>query len=193
MKRLMPAVGGLAVLTLLFTGCSADNTEELSSTEIVQQDFLGNYGLEGMNGVEVIEHLDRLAVSERPADLMASVQSGQLSLTSPDADIAMQLPEDTFYLSIAPYVEQTHECHYHSLTTCLGELSNENVHVKIMDEAGEVLVDEQSTTFDNGFVGFWVPSDIEGTIEVSHEGMTGETEFTATDEAATCITDLQLA
>ena len=50
-----------------------------------------------------------------------------------------------------------------------------------------------TSRFDNGFVGVWVPSDTEGTIEISSNGMTGTTKFTATDEAATCITDLQLA
>ena len=54
-------------------------------------------------------------------------------------------------------------------------------------------MNEQTTTFDNGFVGVWVPSETEGTIEVSYNGMTGTTEFSTTDEAATCITDLQLA
>ena len=49
----------------------------------------------------------------------------------------------------------SHGCFYHSLTTCLGELDNEDIQVTITDEAtGEVLVDEATTTFDNGFIGF---------------------------------------
>ncbi|MDP9822944.1 hypothetical protein J2S59_002753 [Nocardioides massiliensis] len=72
------------------------------------------------------------------------------------------MPEDRFYLAVAPYVDQTHECFYHSLTTCLGELDSADVRVKIVDEANdEVLVDEVRTTFDNGFLGFWLPRDIE--------------------------------
>lgn len=46
----------------------------------------------------------------------------------------------------------SHGCFYHSLTTCLGELDNEDIQVTITDEAtGEALVDEATTTFDNGF------------------------------------------
>jgi len=37
-----------------------------------------------------------------------------------------------------------------------------------------------------------VPSDITGTIEISHDGRTGASDFTTTDDGATCITDLQL-
>lgn len=161
--------------------------------ESSQQDLLGTYGLEGLDAKEIIAHLDQLAVAERPTDLIASVMPDHLVLTSSETEVTMPLPEDSFYLSVAPYVEQTHECHFHSLTTCLGELSNENVEVTIVDDTGEVIVNEQTTTFDNGFVGVWVPSETEGTIEVSYNGMTGTTEFSTTDEAATCITDLQLA
>lgn len=96
-------------------------------------------------------------------------------------------------MSVPPYVDQTHECFYHSLATCQGELSGEDVRVRTVDdETGEVLVDEQTTTFDNGFVGFWLPRDIAGTIEVSHDGLTGTAGFTTTDDGATCLTTLRL-
>ena len=87
----------------------------------------------------------------------------------------------------------SHDCFYHSLTTCLGELDNEDIQVTITDEAtGEVLVDEATTTFDNGFIGFWLPDDVTGLIEVSYQGRTGTTEFSTTDDGATCVTDLRL-
>ncbi|SIK10900.1 Uncharacterised protein [Mycobacteroides abscessus subsp. abscessus] len=37
-----------------------------------------------------------------------------------------------------------------------------------------------------------MPSDIDGTIEISYDGRTGTSDFTTTDEGASCITDLQL-
>ncbi len=194
MRRSQTFGATLFAATLAVAGCSAPDTEESSPTvESSQQDLLGTYGLEGLDAKEIIAHLDQLAVAERPTDLIASVMPDHLVLTSSETEVTMPLPEDSFYLSVAPYVEQTHECHFHSLTTCLGELSNENVEVTIVDDTGEVIVNEQTTTFDNGFVGVWVPSETEGTVEVSYNGMTGTTEFSTTDEAATCITDLQLA
>lgn len=146
-----------------------------------------------MDGAQIIDHLDRMPVADRPSDLMASVRADQLLLTDAEQELAVPLGEDRFYLSVAPYVDQTHECFYHSLTTCRGELANQDVGVRIIDDAtGEVLVEEQVTTFDNGFVGFWLPRDVEGTIEVTHDGLTGQRVFSSDDEGATCLTTLQL-
>lgn len=74
-----------------------------------------------------------------------------------------------------------------------GELDNEDIQVTITDEAtGEAPVDEATTTFDSGFIGFWLPDDTTGLIEVSYQGRTGTTEFSTTDDGATCVTDLRL-
>ncbi|HLS02827.1 MAG TPA: CueP family metal-binding protein [Beutenbergiaceae bacterium] len=193
MSRSLTFGGALLALTLVLTGCATNDVQESAAPmETTQPEFLTAYGLDGMEAVEVVDQLDRLALADRPTDLMASVMPEHVALSSQDTAFEMALPDDTFYLSIAPYVTQMHECYYHSLTTCEGELSNASVHVKIVDETGEVLVEEDTTTFDNGFVGVWVPRDTAGTIEISYNGMTGTTEFVATDGGATCITDLRL-
>lgn len=58
---------------------------------------------------------------------------------------------------------------------------------------GEVLVDETRETFDNGFVGFWAPRDIEGTLTIEHEGQTGAVPIsTLNEDDPTCITTLRL-
>lgn len=141
----------------------------------------------------VIDQLDRLPVDERPTGLMASVQTDELVLTDGQQEATMALPQGKSYVSIAPFVDETHDCYYHSLTTCLGEMSGEDVDGVITDsETGEAVVDESTTTFDNGFVGFWVPSDISGTIRITAEGKSGSTEFSTKSDGPTCVTDLQL-
>ena len=192
-KRAHLTVGALLAGALLLTGCATDNTQSSAPTETSVQGLMDTYGLADMDAVEIIDALDRVPLDERPTDLIASVMPDQLVLSSATEETALELPDDAFYLSIAPFVSQTHECHFHSLTTCVGELSNEEVEVKIVDEAGEVLVEEQRTSFDNGFVGVWVPAGSAGTIEISYDGMTGTSNFSTGDESATCITDLQLS
>ena len=151
------------------------------------------HGLAGMDAAGAIDHLDQMAVTDRPTDLIASVRTDELLLTGDHQEVVLELPEDLTYVSIAPYVNQTHDCFYHSLTTCLGELGNEPIQVIITDEAsGEVLVDEEATTFDNGFIGFWLPDEAAVTIEVTHQGRTGTTEFSTFADGATCLTDLRL-
>ena len=190
MKRAAIAVAALA---LALTGCSAADPEPTADGTESQDTFLTAHGLAAMDAVEIIDHLDRQKVTERPTDLIASVRTDELLLSSDDQEVVVDLPDNQTYVSIAPYLTSTHDCFYHSLTTCLGELSNEDIHVTITDEAtGEVLVDEATTTFDNGFIGFWLPDDVTGLIEVSYQGRTGTTEFSTTDDGATCVTDLRL-
>src|SRR5699024_11438218 len=99
-------------------------------------------------------------------------------LTDGTQEVAMDLPEDRSYVSIAPFVEETHDCFYHSLTTCLGEMSEEPVEVSITDSStGKAVGEESTTTFDNGFIGFWLPSDISGPTAVEDEGTAGPTDI----------------
>ena len=190
MKR---AAIAAAALALTLTGCSAPDSEPAVTAEVSQDKFLTAHGLAAMDAVEIIDHLDRQKVTERPTDLIASVRANELLLSDENQEVALDLPQDLTYVSIAPYVTQTHDCFYHSLTTCLGELRNAPVQVTVTDETtGEVLIDEQTTTFDNGFIGFWLPDDATGLIEVSYQGRTGTTEFSTTDDGATCVTDLRL-
>ncbi|MCT1452770.1 CueP family metal-binding protein [Corynebacterium sp. p3-SID1145] len=190
MKR---AAIAAAALALALTGCSAADPEPTADGTVSQDKFLTAHGLAAMDAVEIIDHLDRQKVTERPTDLIASVRADELLLSSDDQEVVVDLPDNQTYVSIAPYLTSTHDCFYHSLTTCLGELDNEDIQVTITDEAtGEVLVDEATTTFDNGFIGFWLPDDVTGLIEVSYQGRTGTTEFSTTDDGATCVTDLRL-
>ena len=117
-----------AAAALLLAGCSAAPAEE---------SLLAAHDLTGMTGEQVVDHLDRLGGADRPADLMASVRVDELQLSGAEQELALDLPEDRFYLSVAPYVNQTHDCYFHSLTTCQGELAGEDVEVTIVDDAGD--------------------------------------------------------
>lgn len=156
--------------------------------------LLEAHDLAGMDVEEIIDHLEATPVAERPADLLASVRHDALMLAGPQGEVELAMPEDRTYLSIAPYVEQTHECFHHSLTTCLGELRGTAVEITITDaETGEEILAEELTTADNGFLGTWVPRGTAGTIEVAHDDRAGTTEFSTDPDAATCITTLRLS
>lgn len=194
----------VAVLALVLAGCSAAEpaaeTPSARTTALEQgpggaeaQALLAAYDLDGLPVTDVIDRMDRLAGPERPTDLIASVRPRELVLSDGVSEHALALPDEEFYVSVAPYVDQTHECYFHSLTTCQGELVEQDVTVRVVDDAGEVLLDEVRTTFANGFVGMWLPRGVSGTIEITQAGRSGKVELsTVDDEDATCVTTLRL-
>ena len=199
-----------AAAALVLAGCSADSEDSAgapaasvgtrSSAPAADapadgRELIAAHGLEGMDAKEAIEHLDTLETSERDQDLIASVRTDVLLLRD-RADETVQatlpMPEDEFYLSFAPYVSQTHDCFYHSLTTCVGELQNEDVTVTITQDDGTVLVDEATTTYDNGFYGVWLPRDVQATLTVESGGRTGTATIGTGEDDLTCLTTLPL-
>lgn len=182
-----------AAAALLLAGCSSTGDDDGAEALSGAGSLLEDHDLTGLEAREVVDRLERLASDERP-QFMASVQVDDLLLSDDDGtEVTLPMPADAFYLSVAPYAEQTHECFYHSLTTCQGELDDEQVEVTIRTDDGQVLVDEEVTTFDNGFVGFWLPRNVEGTVEVSHDGRSGAADFGTGVEDPTCLTTLRLS
>lgn len=152
--------------------------------------LLADLGLAGLTGREIVDRLDR-STDARPLDLSASVREDAVVVGDGRSEVAVPLG-DEFYVSVAPYVGTTHDCFFHSLAGCQGELVEEPVEVRVTDDAGTVLVEESTTTWTNGFVGFWLPRDVEGTIEVRHDGRAGSVAFSTAPGSPTCVTTLRL-
>lgn len=188
----------LAIGALALSGCTS-NTPQSAVPSVSQADkdaFLSAQNLAGLDARQVIDKLDTMPVAQRPNNLMASVRPDQLILIDENKQqVSMPIPEDQFYLSFAPFKTQTHDCHFHSLTTCLGEMQNEEVKVSVTDvKTGEKIVDKTVKTFDNGFVGVWLPRGIEATLDVEQGELSASSKIsTATSEDVTCLTTMQLS
>lgn len=167
MKRyLMPA---LLCLTMILAGCGNDSAlNETNIKEFVSQ-------LSDSNIVESATINDETLV----------VQDGV------EEDI-YNLPEDEFFISVAPYLTYTHPCEFHSLTGCQSEMVDEEMDVRITDEQGKAHFDETVTTLENGFMDFWLPRDKQYTIEISYQNKYTEYTFSTFEGDSTCLTDLQL-
>lgn len=124
----------------------------------------------------------------------ASITSSQLIVDSDTAGSkTYDLPKDEFFVSIAPYVKQTHPCEIHSLTGCRGEMSEQEFQVNVTDAEGNPVLDQKMMTQANGFIDLWLPRDQTYRVEVSHDGKTAESEISTFDGDQTCITTLQLS
>ncbi|MTB71146.1 CueP family metal-binding protein [Arsenicicoccus cauae] len=194
-------------LALALTGCStapnqtasasptspAPSASSAPSSPADTQAFLARNGLAGKDVKTIVSELDRTQ-DDKAKGLKGSVRQGELQLTDASgATAAVPIPADSFYLSMAPYVSRTHECFYHHLTGCQGELADKAMQVTITDAAGKTLVDEQVRTYANGFVGFWLPRDVTGTITVVYDGKTVKAPFATGATSPTCVATLQLA
>lgn len=185
-RRALPTlVAAVAATALVLAGCSGGSPEPSALDAL-----LDRHDLAGLSGQEVVDRLEGLETADRPTDLVASVRAAELVLADESYETTVPLPEDTFYLSVAPFVDETHECFYHSLTTCQGELAGEPVSVTA---TGDVLVEEDTTLGANGFVGYWLPRDVDAELRVEHDGRVGTTTVSTRDDDPTCLTTLQLA
>lgn len=181
----------MAAGALALAGCGAGGNDEPAPAAALEHSDVAE-----LDATEVIEDLDTMPVSERPTDLMASVEPRGLVLTDTTAEeqpTILPLPEDRFYLSVAPYENRTHQCYFHSLTTCLGEMSSEEVHVTVTDDAtGDTLIDEPRTTYDNGFIGLWLPRDINATLTINYDDKSASAPIATGDQDLTCLTTMKL-
>lgn len=126
-------------------------------------------------------------------DENASITSTELIVTNIDEEETVYpLPEDEFFVSIAPYIDETHPCKDHSLTGCQGELVKEEFDVYIEDSEGNVVIEDTLKTEENGFIDLWLPRDETYNITIYHGGKKVESKFSTFEEDGTCITTLQL-
>lgn len=126
------------------------------------------------------------------ADVSASVTSEELIVMENGHETTYDLPEDEFFISIAPFIAETHECEIHSLTSCQGELVEEEFAVYIENEDGEIIIDEKMTTFANGFIDLWLPRNQTYDVMIEQNGKIAESQISTFEGDPTCITTMQL-
>jgi hypothetical protein len=179
MKMKIYAAIVLVAVTLL-TACSSDNDSSAPGDK------------EGKNIKELVNDYSEGNIGNRTA----SITDQQLIVKDGDSDegqINYALPEDEFFVSIAPYVDETHQCTVHNWPGCQGEMVEEQVEVYIEDMDGNIVVDETLTSQANGFIDFWLPSDKTYHVTISHNGKSVESEISTFEGDATCITTMQLS
>lgn len=168
MKKFLFAIIGI----LFLIGCNPNETIEYSKDikEMVHEFSIGN-----------VENVS------------ASITSHELIVTDRNNEKkTYELPKEEFFVSIAPFLETTHPCEIHSLTSCQGELVNEKFEVYIEDTDGNVILDETMTSFENGFIDLWLPREKNLQITIKQSGKSATSEISTFEGDNTCITTMQL-
>lgn len=151
--------------------------------------FLERNGFDNLSLEEIVESLED---KTNKTEIEAGILGERLELSDSVGSYTMEIPKDKFYLSVAPYINQTHPCANHSLTGCQGELINKKIRVEIVDKKGNVIVNKEVETYKNGFFGLWLPKNIEGTIKVYYGEKSASTLITTYNDSETCLTTLKL-
>lgn len=155
--------------------------------------FLKENGLADLSLKEKISYLE--TTIDEPNDFNAGIDGKTFRIGDATHNYTYDLPENEFYLSMAPYINNTHPCANHNLVTCRGELANETIHILAVNAAtNEVLIDGDYTSGDNGFFGVWLQKGIENVnITVTYNGMTAQETVSTYETSNTCLTTLPLS
>nr|WP_042806961.1 copper-binding periplasmic metallochaperone CueP [Yersinia massiliensis] len=188
MTKTFAQAARLAIVAL--TAITFSHFAAAQSTSSAEREFLAQQGLAGKTTEQMIDAIDQ-SKQARPLPYSASVTGTELNLSDGKQQFTFPLG-DKFYLSFAPFVNQTHPCFNHSLSGCRGEMAETTFDVKITDNTGKVIVQDKLTSYSNGFIGVWLPRNIEGTIEVSYQGLKAVSPFATQAESQTCMTTLHL-
>ncbi len=158
----------------------------ITATQKAQAAFLQKYGLAGLDVTAIVHKLDSRV--DEPKELFSSINGENLILKDEKTTVELELSKDKFYLSFAPYENSTHPCAMHSPASCRGELVNRPVHATITDDKGAVILDEDLQTMENGFVGIWLPRNINASLQVAYDGKTATAPISTFASSETCIT-----
>lgn len=158
----------------------------ITGTQKAQAALLQKYGLTGLDTMAIVNKLDS-SVTE-PKELLSSITGENLILRDGKTTVQLPLPKNKFYLSFAPYENTVHPCGTHSLASCRGELMNVPVHATILDDKGVLILDETVQTMANGFVGVWLPKNINANLQVAYNGKTVTAPISTFANSDTCLT-----
>jgi len=165
------------LITLTLSACSSKNDLE-------------SIGLEGMSGKEILLGIADGSVVVDGYGI--SVYDDELVVILEDSRLSVDMPEDEFYLSVAPYINNTHECLYHSATGCRAELKLEEFFIEFIDLDGNVIVSENMMSLSNGFIDLWLPRDVEGTLTITQGELSTSKSISTESGEPTCETTMQL-
>ena len=176
MKKVILFISVL-VVTFTLSACSSNNDLE-------------SVGLDGMSGKDILTGVADGSIVVEGFGL--SVYDDELVVILEDTRLSVDMPEDEFYLSVAPYIDTTHECAFHSATGCRGEMKQEEFFVEFIDLDDNVVISENMMSMSNGFIDLWLPRDIEGTLTITQGELSTSKVISTESGEPTCETSMQL-
>lgn len=183
MKKIIAIALSLLLIGGVYYYSSQTNEQEYPS-------FYSTYDLDHTNIRSMVATIEDTTNDKRYS---ASIYSDYIDFRDHKSQEILDISNEQFYLSVAPFENSTHPCGIHSLSGCQGEMINKEFDVVIQDINGNTIVDEKIESYKNGFFGVWLPRGLKGTITVGYEGKSATTTIDTYKDSDTCLTTLQLA
>ncbi len=115
--------------------------------------------------------------------------SDVLTLQKGEDKMQYAMPEDKFYLAVAPYINNTHPCAIHYLSGCISEMRNKTFNVTVTARDGSIIYNNEVQTLENGFFELWLPRDLTAaTIQVEYQGRKATAKISTQKGDPTCLT-----
>jgi hypothetical protein len=148
---------------------------------------------EALAGVDAYEAVE-LANAWKGSDVTSFATPQAVHFAFPNGEeVRVDMPADEMFVSVAPYLQQTHPCSTHYMSGCQGELVDRSVQVRATLPDGTVVLDETMSTGANGFLDLWLPREQGLVLSVEMGDYAAEALLTTFTDSPTCITTVQLA
>ena len=145
-------------------------------------------GIDGKTAVAIANkwHMDKI-------DVVTFVTPDKVNFKFKDGHtIIIPLPDDVTMVSIAPYIDKTHMCATHYISSCDAELKSTNIKVIAVTAGGKTLINKTMKTAPTGFLDLWLPRNQVIDIKVSAKGKSATGKIFTNRDSKTCETTLKL-
>lgn len=146
--------------------------------------LLKKFNLSKISVEEMVEQLEGV----EDGLLQATINTKYITLSDGENTAKVKMPEDKFFLAFAPYINKSEPCSEYNLLMCQGELANQTFQVLITSPNGDVLVDQEMISANNGFITIWLDKDIEANLVVTYNNLKATAFITTFKDSQTCIT-----
>ena len=190
MKNLIAKITALSIILLLISLSVAYSRENPTSINKSNDKQLKER-LKGIDGKTAMAIANKWRMQKM--DVVSFATPDTVNFKFKDGEnISIRLPDDVMMVSIAPYINKTHTCATHYMSSCDGELKNTNIKVVAVTADGKTLINKTMKTAPTGFLDLWLPRNQAIDITVSAKGKSATGRLFTYRDSKTCDTTLKL-
>jgi len=171
-------------LSVAYTGESTTSINKSNDKQLKEK-------LTGIDGKTAMKIANKWRMDK--IDIVTFVTPEKVNFKFKDGQvISIPLPDDAMMVSIAPYIDKTHTCATHYISSCDAELKSTNIKVVAVTAGGKILINKTMKTASTGFLDLWLPRNQVIDITVSAKGKSATGRIFTNRDSKTCETTLKL-